>query len=501
MPMSTSDMNAESESKPSFLGLREFLDLVNDFGELEQVTGAHWEKEMSAVSELTYRGDRNPKPALLFNEIPDYPDGYRTLYGQTNSLSRLALTVGLPSTYDHEIDFLNAYRKKSEEVEQGETIDPEFVDSADAPLMENSQTGDDVDVTSLPVPLHHERDGGRYIGTADCVITQNPETSRVNLGTYRMQVFNEQSTGMYISPGKHGRLDVEDHFEAGERVPIAASVGQDPTLWMFSTMGVQHTSQYAEYARTGGLKGRPFPVVEGPVTDLPLPAHGEIVLEGYLEKGDTHVEGPFGEWTGYYGSGASESPVFHIEAIYHRDDPILACAVPGKPPYDYSYHKSVVRSANLWDQIESAGVPNVEGVWRTEAGGSRLFNIVSIKQRYAGHARQAGYVAAQTQAGAYAGRWTIVVDEDIDPTNLDEVTWAMSTRCDPVSDIETIDRAWSTPLDPMVPDEAKDNPFNSRAIVDATIPYERHDNFPPVAETSSEYRQEIEEEWDEVITG
>ena len=497
--MSKSEITDDSTS--SFVGLREFLDRADELGEIERVTGAHWDKEMSAISELTSRGDRDPKPALLFDEIPDYPDGYRTLYSQTNSLNRLALTVGLEPGYDHEMEFLKDYREKSDDIEQGDAVDPEFVSPDDAPLMENSQTGDDVDVLSLPVPLHHEKDGGRYIGTCDCVITQNPTSGRVNLGTYRMQVFDEKSTGMYISPGKHGRLDVEDHFEGGDRVPIAASVGQDPTLWMFSTMGIQHDSQYGEYARTGGLKGEPFPVVEGPETGLPLPAHGEIVLEGYLEKGDTQVEGPFGEWTGYYGSGASESPVFHVEAIHHRDDPILACAVPAKPPYDYSYHKSVVRSANLWDQIDQAGVPNVEGVWRTEAGGSRLFNIVSIQQRYAGHSRQAGYIAAQTQAGAYAGRWTIVVDEDIDPTDLNEVAWAMSTRCDPIQDIETIDRAWSTPLDPMVPEDQKENPFNTRAIVDATIPFERREEFPDVAESSHDYQAEIREEWDHIISG
>jgi 4-hydroxy-3-polyprenylbenzoate decarboxylase len=492
----------KSESETSFIGLREFLELAEDLGELDHVSGAHWEKEMSAISEIMFRrGQRDPKPALLFDDIPGYDEGYRTLYGQTNSLNRLALTVGMEPNYDHPIELIKDYRQKSDEIEDGAAQDPEFVDPSDAPLMQNTMEGDDVDVLSLPVPQHHEQDGGRYIGTCDCVVTRNPNTDRVNLGTYRMQVFDEQSTGMYISPGKHGRMDVEDWFEDQDRVPIAASVGQDPTLWMFSTMGVQHDHPYAEYARAGGLKERPYPVVEGPKTGLPLPAHSEIVLEGYLEKGSTQVEGPFGEWTGYYGSGSSEAPIMHVEAIHHRDDPILACAVPAKPPYDYSYHKSVVRSSNLWDQIEQAGVPNVDGVWRTEAGGSRLFNIISIEQRYAGHSRQAGYVAAQVQAGAYAGRWTIVVDEDIDPTDLDEVAWAMATRCNADRDIETFTRAWSTPLDPMVPDEDKDSPMNTRAIVDATIPYERMDEFPDVAESSPEYQDQIEDDWSEVIHG
>ena len=157
------------------------------------------------------------------------------------------------------------------------------------------------------------------------------------------------------------------------------------------------------------------------------------------------------------------------------------------------------RTSLLGKALDQAGVPDVQRVWRHEAGGSRLFNVVSIEQRYPGHARQAAYVAAQTRAGAYAGRWSVVVDEDIDPADIQEVLWAMSTRVDPVSDIKFIDRAWSTPLDPMVEDEDEDETFNSRAIVDATIPYEQRDDFPPVAEVSPEYREEIREKWDDTL--
>jgi 4-hydroxy-3-polyprenylbenzoate decarboxylase len=128
-----------------------------------------------------------------------------------------------------------------------------------------------------------------------------------------------------------------------------------------------------------------------------------------------------------------------------------------------------------------------------------LFNVVSIRQRYAGHARQAGYVATQTRAGAFNGRWTIVVDDDIDPTDIEEVTWAMATRCDPIQDIEFIDRAWTGGDDTLV--EEGETPMNSRAIVDATVPYERRDSFPTVAEASPEFQAEIREKWRDVITG
>lgn len=497
--MASSDTTPTTDS--GFQGLREFLDRVDILGELERVSGAHWRREMSAISELTARGPREPRPALLFDDIPDYPSG-RTLYAATNSLNRLALTVGMEPGYDDPIPLLEDYRERDLASRE---LDPEFVEREDAPLFRNEQTGADVDLHEFPVPLHHEQDGGRFIGTADCVITRDPGGD-VNVGTYRMQLFDDREVGVLMAPGKHGRLNLEEYVEREEPIPIAATFGQDPTLWTFASIHPEHRSQYGEYALAGGLKGRPFPIVEGPVTGLPLPATAEIAVEGYVQPGKTRSEGPFGEWDGYYatamgyyGPDTDEVPVLDVKAVYHRDDPILTCAVPAKPPYDYSLHKSVMRSATLWDQLEDAGVPNVAGVWRTEVGGSRLFNVVSIEQRYAGHARQAGYVATQTRAGAFNGRWTVVVDDDIDPTDIEEVTWAMATRCDPARDVEFIERAWTSGDDTLV--EEGESPMNSRAIVDATIPYERRDSFAAVAEASPEFQAEIREKWREVITG
>jgi UbiD family decarboxylase len=469
-------------------GLREWLKRVDEEGKLERIEGAHWEKEMGAISEMVEQEHGRNSPALLFDDIPDYPEGYRTLYNHLGSITRLALAVGLPTEYDHILDFVEAYDKATSNVD---LLEPTTVD--EGPVMENIRTGDEVDLTEVPVPLHHEHDGGRYMGTADCIITQDPDTDWVNVGTYRAQIKDDNEIFLYISPGKHGRLHRDTHFERGEPMPVVMTFGQDPALWLASCNETETGVSELEYA--GGIKEQPYDVIEGPETGLPIPADVEIAVEGYLYPDQRAIEGPFGEWMGYYGSGAREEPYMTVEAMYFRDDPILVCAPPHKPPQELGFYRAVVRSALLKQELENAGVPNVEGVWCHEAGGSRQFNVVSIEQRYAGHARQAGYVATETRAGAYAGRWTIVVDEDIDPADLDEVTWAMSTRCDPVSDIETIDRAWSTPLDPLVTDEEKDNPFNSRAIVDATIPYERYDDFPPVAETSPEYREEIRNKW------
>jgi 4-hydroxy-3-polyprenylbenzoate decarboxylase len=151
----------------------------------------------------------------------------------------------------------------------------------------------------------------------------------------------------------------------------------------------------------------------------------------------------------------------------------------------------------IWEELEKCGVPNVKGVWCHEAGGGRLFNVVSIKQAYPGHSRQAGLITSQTHAGGYLNRFVIVVDDDIDPANLFDVVWAMSTRCDAAEDIEIIRKCWSGPLDPVIPKEKKG--YNSRAVIDACRPYDWKDDFPPVAESSKELRDQTYKKWKDVL--
>ena len=151
----------------------------------------------------------------------------------------------------------------------------------------------------------------------------------------------------------------------------------------------------------------------------------------------------------------------------------------------------------IWRELEAAGVPDVTGVWCHEAGGARLFVFVSIKQRYPGHARQAGMVASYCRAGAYLGRYSIVVDDDVDVTNTNDVLWALATRSNPETDIEIVRRSWSGPLDPIVPKGQKGH--NSRAIIDACRPYEWMADFPPVAESSPEVRRAAEAKWGKIL--
>jgi 4-hydroxy-3-polyprenylbenzoate decarboxylase len=206
-------------------------------------------------------------------------------------------------------------------------------------------------------------------------------------------------------------------------------------------------------------------------------------MEGEFRCDETRLEGPFGEWPGYYAGGKIEEPVFRIKRVLYRNNPILTCAASMKPPHAHLYERAFTRSAALWEGLEKASVPELTGVWVHEAGSGRTFNVVSIKQRYYGHARQAGILASQMVPVAYGNRWTIVVDDDIDPSRLEEVVWAMGTRCDPKEDLEILRKCWSSKIDPMIFDN---HYYNSRVVVDACIPYEHRHEFSKVASTSPE---------------
>ena len=150
----------------------------------------------------------------------------------------------------------------------------------------------------------------------------------------------------------------------------------------------------------------------------------------------------------------------------------------------------------IWDQVERAGLPGVKGVWSMEFGGGRMFNVISIEQRYPGHARQALLLTAGAHAANYLGRFVVVVDDDIDPTSVHDVMWAIASRCDPEQDIDTIRRTWSGPLDPM---KRPGETMNSRALIDACRPFEWIDDFPPVAEATPGEKARIREKFGHLL--
>lgn len=468
--------------------LRDLIDRFERMGELARVAGADWNLEVGAVSETVAARAPGRAPALLFDDLPGYPKGFRILSGAANALRRLAVVLGLPEPR-RERDLVESYRARMREGFQ--PIPPREV--ASGPVLENVQRGDAIDVLKFPAPFVHEHDGGRYIGTDDLVVMRDPDSGWINTATYRAMVHDEKTVAVWMSPGKHGRFIREKYFDRGAPCPVLICCGQDPLL--FITAHQEIDIGVDEMAYAGGLRGRPVDVVLSEVHSLPMPAHAELVIEGVMMPGETREEGPFGEFMGYYASNASAQPVVRVERVYHRDDPILTLAIPSRPPENFTFARATVKSAMIWEEVEKAGLPGVAGVWCHEAGAGRLFNVIAIRQMYPGHASQAAMLAANCHAGNYAGRWVVVVDDDIDPSNMFDVIWAMSTRCDPPEDIQFIKRAWSTPLDPLL----REPPFhNNRAIVDACRPYGWKDEFPRVAEASPALKERVRTRWPEL---
>ena len=467
------------------LDLRMWLREVEGLGELREVRGADWNLEMGAISELNVKKDR--PPALLFDEIAGYPKGFRVLTCSTSSPARLSSILRLPVCREHP-RLVEELRGKPRAWEsQAAQYAPAAV--KDGPVFENVQKGADVDVLTFPAPFWHELDGGRYIGTGCSVVTRDLDSDWVNVGTYRVMVHDANHVALDMVAGKHGRIHYEKYKGAGKPFPVVIVLGGDPLGYLIS--GIEIPFGMCEYNYMGAILEEPVAVVYGEVTGLPFPSASEIVLEGWVQPNDERTEGPFGEFHGYYPGKAGKAPVVTVERIYFRNDPILMGSPPAKPPNDYSYSKAVMRSALLHDALVAAGVPEVRGVWAHEIGGARMFNVVSIKQRYAGHARQAGHILNQCGVGAYMSRYSVVVDEDIDPSNLQEVMWAVATRSDPATSIDIIQRGVGSKNDPMYVTYPYEAAFSSKAIIDACRPYDHLHDFPLVAEASKTLREKI----------
>ena len=346
--------------------LRAFLAAVEEGGEVRHVAGAHWDRELGAVTEVLYREKVDKSPLLLFDEVPGYASGMRCLYGMLGSPLRLALGLGIdPAQSGDRRTMLDTYRRR---IKRQEPIAPRIVD--DGPVMENVDSGGDVDLLKFPVPIHHEHDGGRYIGTACGVVTRDPDTGRINIGTYRVQVNGPDMATSYISNGKQGRIHRDKYLQAGKPCPMAIIVGIDPATYIAARYTL--SDQVPELDWAGGLVGRPIDCIEGALTGLPFPAHSEIVLEGEVSPDETAMEGPFGEWTGYYAGDAREEPVIRIKRVYYRNDPVLTCAASQKPPHSHLFERCFIRSAGLLDFARGRRHPRCQrgsGCTRPAPGG------------------------------------------------------------------------------------------------------------------------------------
>lgn len=457
----------------AYSDLRDWIVEADRLGEIKRLTGISWQREIGMVGAMLQRAD--PSPCAIFDEIPGVKPGFRVLVNFFGG-KRANITLGFPaglSKVELSDAFLKVYKDPANKPIKHVIVD-------DGPVFENVITGDAVDITMFPAPQWHADDGGRYIGTGCYSVTRDPDDGWLNQGTYRVMVHDQKSVGIYISPGKHGRMHRDKYAARGEKMPMAIVLGGNPMQFLLT--GNEVPFGVSEYDVLGGLYEKPIECVRGKITGLPFPKNAEIVLEGWIDPREVREEGPLGEWTGYYASGARPEPVMRVEAIYHRNDPIILGSVHELGPSEYARYRAIARSALLKEALQTAGIPDITSVWAHEVGGARMFVAIAIKQRYAGHARQVGHVACQCQVGAYAGKYVVVVDDDIDVSDLDELMWAMLTRSDPATSIDFVNNAWSTPLDPRIPPEKRERGdfTNSRAIIDACRPFHWRDKFPKV---------------------
>jgi 4-hydroxy-3-polyprenylbenzoate decarboxylase len=471
-----------------FNDLREFVSFLEEINELRTVKGADWNLEIGTIAEIQYE---SRGPALLFDEVSGYPKGYRILTNAMDTLRRALAAVDLRLDLDPNRAVSEFERKCFCET----SVPPREVSVG--PIFENVVTGDEIDLWKFPTPQWHDKDGGRYIGTGCMVFMRDPETKKIHFGCYRVMIHGKRTAGLYCSPLRKGSLILKKYWERQQSCPVAVAFGAEPVMFLGAGQYLGQSGNLTKYERVGQVRGAPVEIVREEVTGIHIPATAEIIVAGNVPSPEVEnkLEGPMGEWTGYFGHGALPEPVIHVNALYHRNDPILL----GMPPFRYrgaTNHFGIpTRAVHLKEKLQRAGVEEVLDAWPMAIPG---VIVVKIRQRYPGHALKAGLAAA----GEYMGRFVVVVDEDINSRDPQDVLWAIGTRCDPQTSITLISGCPSSALDPRIPPEQKrtGNFTSSRAILNACKPYEWMDAFPLTNIASSELRKRVLEKWKDLFS-
>lgn len=471
--------------------LRDWLRLVEAAGELRRIDApVDPDEELGAITFLA--GRTQEAPALLFGNLVGHGSDTRVLSNMLGaSKERYALAVGLdPALGTSDLIFASRDLMKRR-------LQPIHVPKRDAPVNEIVLQGSDIDVTKIPSPKFWPGDGGRYIGTGNITFTRDPESGRINVGVYRQMLHGPNRVGLYMSPGKHGRLDRDAWWARGKPLEIVAAYGIDPVLFM---VGAQvFSAEDSELEVAGGIMGRPIELTEAEQVSLPIPAQAEIVIEGLVHAGDTEMEGPLGEFTGYYGNVRAPQPVIEVKAVHMRRSPIVTAALMANyPSCEIGAYYAIMRSARILDDLQRIGVPGVVSAYSHPAAASGWgMVIVSLRQQYAGHAAQVLALTAQCPAASYYTKWIIAVDEDVDPTDFNQVMWALSTRCNPSEDLDILRKTWSTGLDPsQYPPEAR--PYGSKVLVDACKPHRHMQHFPPSTLLRRSTYERVAKRWGEL---
>ena len=465
-----------------------WLQKAEAMGELKRIT-AEVDPDLEMAT-IAYLVGSEKSPALLFENIKGHP-GQRALYNMVGcNLSRFCLMIG-EKPVDHALEAVKLLQQK-----MGRKAKPKEVAPEQAICSQNILTGDAIDIRKFPAQRMWPLDGGKYLGTNDAVITSCPETGRINVGTYRMMIKGPREIGVYTSPGKDATIDREKWWKMGKPMPIAAAYGIDPLLFLVAATTFPKTE--SEYEYYCGMNGSPIELFTSDLTGLPLPARAEIILEGFVYPDETFAEGPFGEFSGYYGRPSGATPYMRVERVRHRDNPTLGCALMADgAANECGLFWAMVRSAAIWSDLSKLGLPGIQGVWSIPEAAGWGITVVSLKQMYAGHAAQTMALAAQCVGGAYFGKYVIVVDDDIDPTNVHQVLWAMATRSRPAQSIDILRETWSTFLDPSLnPPEIR--PWGSKCLINACMDYRHIKTFSKRTKLSQEAYENVAARWQEL---
>ncbi len=444
----------------AFKDLREFIEVLEKKGLLKRI-----KTQVSAELEITGILDRvvkNNGQALLFENVKGYKlPIFANAFG---TMERMCLALGV-----NNLDEIGERIRKLLELEapsgiwEGIKMIPQVAELASfAPKYVNSGTCKEVilkegfSLDDFPILKCWPGDGGRFI-TLPLVFTKNPKTGKQNVGMYRMQVYDSKTTGMHWHIHKHGARDYADAGKSG-KIEVAVAIGADPAVVYSATAPLPDNIDEMMFA--GFLRKKNVELVKCETVDIFMPAHAEIILEGYVDAKERRVEGPFGDHTGYY-SLADEFPVFHITCITHRKNPIYHATVVGIPPMEDAYLGKATERIFL--PLIKAQLPEIVDINLPVEAVFHNLCIVSIKKRYPGHAKKVMFALWGMGQMMFA-KTIIVLDDDVNIQDLREVLWATTTRMDPASDVMIIDKA---PTDTL--DHASPRPnLGSKMGIDAT---------------------------------
>jgi phenylphosphate carboxylase alpha subunit len=464
-----------------FKGIRDFLPALEAAGELVRIQQeVDWDLEAGAIMR---RAAELQAPAQLFERVKDYP-GCKLVGGSMASFRRVALALGLDPDTPYREMFDEYYRRFNRRIPP--------VEVRQAPCQEVVLTGADVDLTRLPAPMVHEGDGGRYIATWHSVVTRDPTTGVTNWGTYRQMIYNTDTLiGMVMPQSDMGKSFYNRYQARNEPMPFATVIGHDPLSNLVSAAPVNPHIPEAEVA--GALNQEPIELVRCLTSDLLVPAHAEVILEGDVLPDVSVDEGPFGEYTGFRSSLRTPRTVYRIKAITHRRDPIITSACLGTPVDDNDIVSAVAWSAELRRVLEDTGIP-ITGVCMPPFGASQMV-VVSTETPYPNIATQIFNVVFGSKAGYMYMHSLIVVDADVDPSDMNQVIHALASKCHPVYDIRVQAHSTGHPLMPFAPAHERLWSKGAKVLFDCTTPvdWSRDTEVPQVASFKEMYPPELQE--------